>query len=47
MGLSGNTDYVHIHYQLQDGPDARTADGLPFRFAGLGPLEPGTSVEVA
>jgi len=47
MGLSGNTDYVHIHYQLQDGPDARTAEGLPFRFAGLGPLEPGTSVEVA
>ncbi len=47
LGLSGNTDFPHIHYQLQDGADARTAEGLPFRFEGLGPLEPGTVVEVA
>jgi hypothetical protein len=47
LGLSGNTDFPHIHYQLQDGPDARTAEGLPFRLEGLGPLEAGTTVDVA
>ena len=47
LGLSGNTDYPHIHYQLQDGPDARTAEGLPFRFEGHGPLVAGTIVESA
>lgn len=45
VGLSGNTDFVHLHYQLQDGPDVRTADGLPTRFAEIGPLEPGVIVE--
>jgi hypothetical protein len=47
LGLSGNTDFPHVHYQLQDGPDARTAEGLPFRFGELGPLEPGTILVVA
>ena len=45
LGLSGNTDFPHVHYQLQDGPDALRAEGLPFRFEGLGWLEPGTIVE--
>ena len=45
LGLSGNTDYPHIHYQLQDGSDARVAEGLPFRFEGHGPLVAGTIVE--
>jgi murein DD-endopeptidase MepM/ murein hydrolase activator NlpD len=47
LGLSGNTDFPHIHYQLQDGPDARTAEGLPFRFEGQGSLEAETTVDVA
>lgn len=47
LGLSGNTDYPHIHYQLQDAPDARSAEGLPFTFEGQGPLVPGTIVESA
>lgn len=41
VGLSGNTDFVHLHYQLQAGPDPRLAEGLPTRFADIGPLEPG------
>jgi murein DD-endopeptidase MepM/ murein hydrolase activator NlpD len=45
VGLSGNTDFVHLHYQLQGGPDPRLAEGLPTRFAELGPLEAGTIVE--
>lgn len=46
LGLSGNTDFVHLHYQLQAGPDARLAEGLPARFASVaGPLEPGTIVD--
>ena len=45
VGLSGNTDFVHLHYQLQGGPDPRLAEGLPTRFAEIGPLEPGTIVE--
>jgi Peptidase family M23 len=45
LGLSGNTDFLHVHYQVQDGPDVRLAEGLPVRFEGLGPLVPGTIVE--
>jgi hypothetical protein len=45
LGLSGNTDFLHVHYQVQDGPDALVADGLPFRFEGLGPLEAGAVLE--
>lgn len=47
LGLSGNTDYPHIHYQLQDGPDARIAEGLPFTFERHGPLVAGTIVDSA
>jgi hypothetical protein len=47
LGLSGNTDFPHVHYQLQDGPDALTAEGLPARFEGLGPLDSGAVVDVA
>ena len=46
LGLSGNTDFVHLHYQLQSGPDARLAEGLPAAFAGIGPLEPGMIFEI-
>jgi hypothetical protein len=45
VGLSGNTDFVHLHYQLQGGPDPRLAEGLPTRFADIGRLQPGTIVE--
>jgi peptidase M23-like protein len=45
LGLSGSTDFPHIHYQVQDGPDAYVADGLPVTFAGFGPLAAGTIVE--
>jgi Peptidase family M23 len=46
LGLSGNTDFVHLHYQVQNGPDALVAEGLPFTFANVrGPLEAGTIVE--
>lgn len=46
LGLSGNTDFVHLHYQLQAGADARIAEGLPARFTNVaGPLEPGTIID--
>jgi Peptidase family M23 len=45
LGLSGNTDFLHVHYQVQDGPDPRLAEGLPVRFEGVGPLVAGTIVE--
>lgn len=32
IGFSGNTDFVHTHYQLQDGPNPATAEGLPSYF---------------
>jgi len=32
IGFSGNTDFVHAHYQLMSGPDPRTAEGLPIQF---------------
>ena len=32
VGFSGNTDYVHTHYQLQNGADAATAEGVPAYF---------------
>jgi hypothetical protein len=32
VGNSGNTTEPHIHYHLQDGPDIKTAEGLPVRF---------------
>ena len=47
LGLSGNTDFVHLHYQLQSGPDARFSEGLPAAFEGVGPLEPGTIVQIS
>ena len=34
-GNSGNTSEPHIHYHLQDGPDIKTAEGLPAPFANL------------
>ncbi|HKO61609.1 MAG TPA: M23 family metallopeptidase [Pyrinomonadaceae bacterium] len=32
IGFSGNTDFVHTHYQLQNGADPATAEGLPSYF---------------
>jgi hypothetical protein len=32
IGFSGNTDFVHTHYQLQNGADPATAEGLPAYF---------------
>jgi hypothetical protein len=32
VGNSGNSSEPHLHYQLQDGPQFETADGLPVRF---------------
>jgi len=32
-GNSGNTSEPHLHYHLQDGPDMRSAEGLPAMFA--------------
>jgi hypothetical protein len=34
-GNSGNTSEPHLHYHLQDGPDIRSAEGLPAVFVGL------------
>jgi hypothetical protein len=34
-GNSGNTSEPHIHYHLQDGPDLKTAEGLPAPFSNL------------
>ncbi len=34
-GNSGNTSEPHIHYHLQDGPDLKTAEGLPAPFVNL------------
>lgn len=31
-GNSGNSLETHLHFQLQDGPDLLTANGLPVRF---------------
>lgn len=31
-GNSGNSSHPHLHYQLMDGPDVRTARGLPLAW---------------
>jgi hypothetical protein len=45
IGFSGNADFVHTHYQLMAGPDARTAEGLPIQFARFTRLLGGTALE--
>lgn len=32
IGFSGNTDFVHTHFQLQNSADPATAEGLPAYF---------------
>lgn len=34
-GNSGNTSEPHVHYHLQDGPDIKTAEGLPAPFSNI------------
>lgn len=36
LGSSGDTVTPHIHYQLQDGPDWQSANGLPCVFDNIG-----------
>jgi hypothetical protein len=35
LGLSGDSDLPHVHYQLQSGPSFLDSEGLPSPFVGL------------
>jgi hypothetical protein len=39
-GNSGNSSDPHLHFQLMDGPDVRTARGVPFEWQLPGPDGP-------
>jgi len=39
MGRSGmGSGLIHVHYQLQDGPDLFTSEAMPFRFDDVRPV---------
>ena len=48
VGDTGDSPAVHLHFQVNSGPDAFTSASLPFRFSGLQhavrPPEPGLMV---
>ncbi len=48
VGDTGDSPAVHLHFQVNSGPDAFTSESLPFRFSGLQhavrPPEPGLMV---
>lgn len=46
LGNSGASGYPHLHYQLMDGPDFRTAEGLPCQFLSYNLILGGRKVTV-
>lgn len=45
LGNSGNSDAPHLHFQLSNGPDPLSSEGLPFAFDSCAVLDPLTVAE--